>query len=246
MPMTYQPIKTRRTFEIIVDLLKEKIFSGEYQPGDRLPVERDLAEMVQVSRSAVREAYHALELFDIVEIRKGTDGGTFIKEPTHRSITQNISDLIRLRRVSLSDMVETRLVLEKDLAELALQRIKPQDFEKLEGCVTRAFALLKKGVPAHKENIQFHLYLAEVSRNALLLMVYSSVMDLFHLALQSIGADFEMSQIIAEEHREIINLLKKGERDPLLLFLDKHIRGSNDRLLEKSKKYPELDLETVS
>lgn len=238
MSNAFQPIKTKRTFEEIVELLKERIFSGEYQPGDRLPTERDLAQMVQVSRSAVREAYHALELFGIVEIRKGIDGGTFIKEPNHLSITQSINDLIRLQRISLDELMETRMVLEKDLAALAIRRTTPNDFKKLEACIAKSNEVLKQGLPAHKENIKFHLCLAEISRNKLLLMLYSSVMDLFNMVLKSAGADYEMSKVIAKEHQEIIRLLKKGDLKNLLVFLDGHIRGSNQRILEISKGRP--------
>ncbi len=238
MSISFQPIKKKRTFEEIVELLKGKIFSGEYQTGDKLPTERDFAQMIKVSRSAVREAYHALELFGIVEIRKGIEGGTFIKEPKHHSITQSINDLMRLRRITLDEMVETRLILEKDLATLTLQRIVQADYNKLENCIAESFEILKKGLPAHHQNIKFHLCLAEIAGNELLLMVYSSVMDLFTIMLQFAGADYEGSKIVAEEHLEIIELLKKGELSNLLNFVGNHIQGSNKRLLEISKGKP--------
>ena len=235
MTSAFKPIRTKRTFEEIVELLKEKIFSGEFQPGDQLPTERDLAQMVQVSRSAVREAYHALELFGIVEIRKGVDGGTYIREPNNHSITQSINDLIRLRRISLDEMMEARVVLEKDLAALAIRRLTPEGLKKLENCIADSFAVLEKGLPAHTENVKFHLCIAELSGNKLLKMVYSSVMDLFTMVLHSAGANYEMSKVIAEEHLEILNLLKDGELKQLLKFLDVHVRGSNERLLEVTK-----------
>ncbi|WP_300465045.1 FCD domain-containing protein [Desulfobacula sp.] len=231
MTAEYQSIKTKRTFEIVVSLLKEKIFSGEKQPGDRLPTERDMARMAEVSRSAVREAYHALEMLGIVEIRKGASGGTFIREPSHDPITQNISNLIRLRRISLSEITETRLLMEKNIAELALKKITPEDFLKLEQCVEDAMDHVKKGIRAREDNIRFHICLAEISRNKLLLTVYSSVMDLFNLLLKE-KASLEMSEIIAQEHKEIIRLLRNGETRPLLDCLDKHIRKASERLVD--------------
>ena len=238
MAALYQPIKMRRTFEVIIDLLKEKIYSGEYQPGDRLPSERELAPLIAVSRSAVREAYHALEILDVVEVRRGTEGGTFIKELTHRPFTQSISDLLRLRRISLADMTEARLLLEKDLAQLAIERITDEDLEVLHKWVDRAFKKIKSGVPAHEENVRFHLRLSEASGNPLLSMVYSSVMDLFLLTLQTLPAKLKASRIIAEEHLEIISLLQSHNLDKLLEFLDQHIQGSNKRLLKQSKENP--------
>jgi len=227
----YESMKRGRTFEVIADLLREKIFSGEYQPGERLPTEREMAEMIEVSRSAVREAYHALEMLDIVEIRKGTDGGTFIREPTRRTITQTINDLVRLKYINLKDMAEARLYLEKDLVELAVARVTADDLGQLRTFVERAGAKVEAGVAAHEENVEFHLCLSRIAGNPLLAMVYASVMDLFLLILKSIPAEFEASRTIAEEHSHIIALLKAKKLKALMDFVDKHIKGSNERLV---------------
>ena len=194
--------------------------------------------MIAVSRSAVREAYHALEILDVVEVRRGTEGGTFIKELTRRPFTQRISDLLRLRKVNLADMTEARLMLEKDLALLAIEKITDEDIESLHKWVERAFQKIKSSVPAHEENVRFHLRLAEASGNPLLSMVYSSVMDLFLLTLQTLPAKLKSSRIIAEEHLKIISLLQSHDLDQLLEFLDHHIKVSNRRLLKQSKENP--------
>ena len=110
-------VKVRRTFEVIVDLIKDRIFSGEYRPGDRLPAEREAAERLGVGRPAVREAYRALEMVGIVQIRKGKQGGAFIVERDRRTVTETLSDLIRLREVRISELTEARMVLETRVAE---------------------------------------------------------------------------------------------------------------------------------
>jgi GntR family transcriptional repressor for pyruvate dehydrogenase complex len=238
MPSDYQPIKMRRTFEVIIDLLKEKIFSGEYKPGDRLPSERELSQLIEVSRSAVREAYHALEILDIVEVRRGTEGGTFIKELSHRPFTQSLTDLLRLQKINLSHMSETRLLLEKDLASLAMKRITTAGLDELEKLTERAFEKINSGQAAHVENVRFHIRLSEASCNPLLTMVYSSVMDLFLLILQTLPANLESSRIIAQEHIQIISLLKSKDLDQLLFLLDRHVQGSFERLMRQSEGNP--------
>lgn len=244
-PEPYQSLKRKRTFEIIVDLLKKRIFSGEYTVGDRLPSEREFAEMIEVSRSAVREAYHALEILNIVEIRKGTEGGAFIREPSHRPITQSLSDLIRLRRINLQDMTEARLFLEKDLAQLALKRATKKDIEDLQLLVDQSFERIKAGESPHRENVQFHLRISEISRNQLLMKVYASVMELHLLVLEAVPAEFEASKIIAKEHIQIIQLLKDKEIEKLIAFVDKHIQGSTQRLMKRCKNRPEICIDAM-
>lgn len=241
----YKSLKRGRTFEVITDLLKEKIFLGEYKPGDRLPTERELAEMIEVSRIAVREAYHALEMVGIVEIRKGTDGGAFICEPDRRPITQTIVDLVRLGRINLQDMGDARLYLEKILMELAVAHVTEEDLARLQSIVDQAFEKIKGGRMAHDENVAFHLCIAEISRNPLLAMVYVSVMDLHLLVLKTLPAEFEASRTIAKEHAEIIRLLRGKKVEALLEFTDRHIRGSNRRLMKLCRQRPNFCIDAV-
>ncbi len=240
MPKTeYKPIKVKRTFEYIVDLLRGKIFSGELKIGDRLPSERELAEMVQVSRNTVRQAYHILNLLDIVDINKGATGGAIVKEPSHRSITQSLNDLIGIGAMTMNDIAESRIYLEKNIIELVHKRITDADIEILRNSAEKSLDLIKQGKPAHQENLKYHHHLAEIARNPVLKMVYSSVLDLLNMVIET-TADLNMSAIIAEEHLEFIDLLRENDLQLLLKFSEKHIRGSNERLLAISDGKPFL------
>ncbi|RYD02051.1 hypothetical protein N752_26735 [Desulforamulus aquiferis] len=76
--MKFKPIKAKKIYEEIVEQIKGMITSGELNAGDKLVPERELAERLQVGRSAVREAYRALEAIGLIEIRPGE--GTFVRE----------------------------------------------------------------------------------------------------------------------------------------------------------------------
>jgi DNA-binding FadR family transcriptional regulator len=227
----FEPLKTKRTFELIVDQLKEKIFSGEYSPGDRLPSERLLAESLKVSRNAIREAYRALELSGIVDIKKGSEGGAFIRKPTHKSISESLSDLLRLKDLSLSDLTEARLLLEKDIAYLAVQRLQTGDLDILKGLIDKSFAKLDIGVLATDENVNFHISLADISRNPILIMAFSSVMNLLRLFLKNLPSDLDTSRHVAEDHYRIIEELELRNFERLWEVLDLHIKIANERLM---------------
>jgi DNA-binding FadR family transcriptional regulator len=57
-----EAVSAQRLYRLIAERIAEKIRSGEFLVGTRLPAERDLADILQVSRSSVREALIALEL----------------------------------------------------------------------------------------------------------------------------------------------------------------------------------------
>ena len=65
----FEPIHNKNNYQYIVDQIKQLILDGELIVGDRLPSERDLSEMYQVSRASVREALKALETIGLLESR---------------------------------------------------------------------------------------------------------------------------------------------------------------------------------
>ena len=75
----FTPAKTQRASEAIYNQIYPKIISGELRPGDRLPPERELAEMFQRSRPVVREALRMLQQEGLIETAVGSSGGAVIR-----------------------------------------------------------------------------------------------------------------------------------------------------------------------
>ena len=74
----FTPAKTQRASEAIYNQIYPKIISGELRPGDRLPPERELAEMFQRSRPVVREALRMLQQEGLIETAVGSSGGAVL------------------------------------------------------------------------------------------------------------------------------------------------------------------------
>lgn len=233
-------VKVRRTFEVIVEMLKDRIFSGEYRPGDRLPAEREAAEMLGVGRQAVREAYRALELVGIVKIRKGKQGGAFIAGRDRQTVTETLSDLIRLRQVDMSHLTEARLILEKDVAELAIRRVGAEEIARLKACIEAAIEQSKRGITATVENLQFHMLLGEMSGNPILSMMLASTLDLLQMVIGAVAPGPEVSLLNAEEHYAILDALQSGDFERLRPVLEDHILRSNGELMRLAKRSPLL------
>ena len=227
-------VKTKRTFELIVDLLKERILSGEFSPGDRLPAERNLAGALGVGRPSVREAYRTLELMGIVEIRKGADGGAFIVAPSSQTTSETITDLMRMHHVDLATLAEARLFIEKGTAELAAQRATPADIQTLEGILQQAFERAARGETTADLGIDFHLKISAAGANPLLNMSLTSIMELMRRVLRTRKPSAETTKLELNEHRNLLDAIRAGDADQAGMLMDQHLRRSLERLQEQA------------
>jgi GntR family transcriptional regulator, transcriptional repressor for pyruvate dehydrogenase complex len=234
----FQPLNEKRNFEKIVDLLKEKVFSGEFGPGHRLPTERELAEALKVSRLSVREAYRALEMFGMLEIRRGNEGGAFIRAPSRHSIIQSVSDLFRFQGITLGEWNEARLLLELDIARLAIKRGDVRDYKHLEDLIGKAYEKIDRGIPAHEEHIDFHLAFAELAHNPILYTAYNSMMDLLLNNLISLKVTLEHSRKATLAHVAIVDALKTGKFDRLSRVIGEHVQEAGERLAPITEDSP--------
>src|SRR3970282_40915 len=92
----FKPDRAQRTFEEVVNQVRDQLAGGELVPGERLPPERELARQLNVSRSALREGLRTLEIAGIVELRKGRTGGAFITRGNQPVVSEALADLLRL------------------------------------------------------------------------------------------------------------------------------------------------------
>lgn len=94
----------------IVGKLKEIIGENQLKAGDRLPSERDLAEMLNAGRSSVREALRSLELLGLIETRRGE--GTFISDFRNHRLVELLSGFILESDKTKQDVKETKELVE--------------------------------------------------------------------------------------------------------------------------------------
>src|SRR5438445_349963 len=106
----------------VMKQVQEAIFGGLLEPGDRLPPERELAEQFGLSRMSVRLALHTLESSGLVEIRVGSSGGAFIREPNFDPLRETLASMLRSKKANILELAETRKIYESAIAGLGEER----------------------------------------------------------------------------------------------------------------------------
>ena len=168
-------MKQARLYQNIVNKIQEDIKNGVYQIGDKLPPERDLAQQLSVSRTSIREAIIALEIFGIVEVKLGS--GVYVLKTLENPITQpqnnvdqNIHPLLLpyLKDedcITPFEVLEARLHIEPYLAELAAKYRTEAQLEQIK----EAFLLnVNDNLDQSSDHIGdrlFHIRIAEASQN---------------------------------------------------------------------------------
>ncbi|MGV0812948.1 GntR family transcriptional regulator [Mycolicibacterium boenickei] len=125
--MALQPVNRRSVPEDVFEQIVAEVLSGEMQPGDPLPSERRLAEVLGVSRPAVREAIKRLTEAGLVEVRQG-DSTTVRDFRKHAGLDLLPRLLLRAGELDVSvvrSILETRLHNGPKVAELAARRAGP-------------------------------------------------------------------------------------------------------------------------
>ena len=150
----------------MLGLIVRAIASGEYGVGDRLPTERELAELCKVSRSSVREALSILSALNIVDRRVGD--GTYVRTRDETILTLALE--LAQSEGNLWETFELQRILEVGIAELAARKMTPEKLAPIEQAFEEMqWAAAKGDIEAYfSGDRRFHLAVARATGNALL------------------------------------------------------------------------------
>lgn len=173
--MAFKRIDQSRRFEQVSRQLRESIFGGKYQPGQRLPNERDLAETFDTSRIIVRQAIWDLKKSGLVEVKRGAHGGAFVQRMRHDAVTLVMRDVASLGKVRPAHIIEVRLLIEPAVAALAAERATEGDLLEMRQYLE---IVPKKQTDEYVHwQIGFHRMVAKASQNPLFAMQVNIFLD---------------------------------------------------------------------
>jgi GntR family transcriptional regulator, transcriptional repressor for pyruvate dehydrogenase complex len=218
----FNPIKNKRLFEIVGDQIRQAILTGNYNSGDRLASEKELCQSFQVGRPVIREALRTLENSGMLSIRPGAGGGIFIKKLNSDNLMNSLETIVQLDKVTIQQITEARFVIEKSVWALALERIQPEDIQRLEENIALARECLVNKIPEPR-SLGFHIILAEASRNPLLVMIIKALLDVLQKYLSQLGRSMKRKKKVIESHELILEHIKKGNLKEAMEILEADI-----------------------
>jgi len=204
-------IRKAKVYEKIAEQIQRLICDGFLKPGDKLPSERELAEIFQVSRGSLRDAVRALEVTGLVEPRQGE--GTVVRAPSADSLINPLTTVLLRQRVFLSELLEFRAMIEPALARRAAKHASPEDLEHLEEILRRQQEKADRGEFAIEEDTEFHNTIAHAAKNRVVLKVLDVFMELLRESREkSLQVEGRLQKSL-EGHRQIFHAIQR--HDPI-------------------------------
>jgi len=212
--MNFKPIKPKKVSSQIAEQIRSSILAGEFNPGDKLPPERELAEMFGVSRPSVREALNILASAGMVESFQG--GGTVVKSLVEIKAGSPLSELIKSEQERALDVIEVRKCMETWTAYYAAQRALPEDLRRLEKIVEEMGENLVLTKPSQDLDANFHVGVAQATHNIVWLHLMQSIYDSLKVFQRSVWRAVyitgEDHRILYEQHSAVLAALR--DKDP--------------------------------
>jgi DNA-binding FadR family transcriptional regulator len=227
-PTFLRPVTRRRAFEEILFQLEEAIAAGHLSAGDRLPPERELATRFQVSRTSVREAMRVLEALGIVSVRRGAENGATLLEEPGNALVQILRFHLALEHVSMASLVEFRVAIESWAAGVAAERRPPDELGRAEQLLEHMESENLDEPSFLERDLAFHVELSRACGNELAGLVLEGCRKaigrtMLQATLEA-GDWPAIREQLREQHREIYEAIRDGDRDEASARVADHIR----------------------
>lgn len=223
-----------RVYHSIFDELQQRIRKGDWLPGDRLPSITQLAKEMHVGAGSIREALRSLQSIGLVKIEHGS--GVYITgtRPSTElsSHFQNIGDGL------LQALVETRRILEPELALLAAERGTDEELDEIENLVKQMEEDSQHGSNFADLDVLFHRKIAHAAGNPILFQTIEGVSDLFLESRRAILLDSNALVRSLRYHALIADALKKRNGPQAQLLMQGHMNSMVEEVAaSESKKH---------
>jgi len=220
--MSFKTIKKKSTLEVIVQQVKDQIKKGILKPGEKLPSERKLADLLGVSRASVREAIQALAFSGYLEVIQGK--GTYILEIATK-YDEIVNFFSEFSNYSLDYLMEARIMLEGEFARLAALNASQEEIDIIE----KIFNEIAKSKDLNSfvvKDLEFHLTIAKATHNPFMNGLMKIIGEMLYKETRKIieiSKDTRVNTI--ETTRNLVQAIKQRNAEQAKELMSKHIRN---------------------
>ena len=224
--------KRTRLYEEVAEKIRRLIQDGTLATGDQLLPERQLAETLGVSRSAVREALTSLVSQGLLEITPGS--GAYVKEVNINDLIDPFATIVLKEIDGIFDLLEARLVMESGAARIAAKRADRADLYSMHELVCDMENDVKEGRNTDASDSEFHFSVIRATHNPVLQNLMTVLMGLmkeyYGPSRQKLVEQQENRQLWSQQHGRVYEAIKIGDAEAAAAAVTEHLNTSIQEL----------------
>ncbi|MEJ6821176.1 MAG: FadR/GntR family transcriptional regulator [Flavobacteriales bacterium] len=221
---SFSQILVESTVDKIIQQIRDQISLGVFKPGDKLPSERVLSEQFGVGRTQLRDALRKMEFYGILKTLP--QSGTVVAGLGIPALQGLITEMLNLEAVDFKSLVESRIILETNIAQLAAQNRTLEDLVAMEEALNDHRDKLDQGEDGVEEDFIFHLKIADACKNSVLksLMLIITPESVQYFRKHKVCADSNPLAVV-DEHLELLNHIRNQDSVQAGAALSKHLEN---------------------
>ncbi len=226
-----KPIERISVVEQVMERLKEYIVENQIEPGDKIPTEKEICEMLGTGRSTVREAYRMLQAQGILEAQRGK--GVYFKRLQEETKEAEVVEWFKSNGQRVADYIEVRSGIEIMAIKLSVHRFNPKDIQELKEIHERGMREVKAETAKRKKAIkmalydeEFHHKITRITKNDLLIKIEKIISEcLAEYRNQTFLLDENVNRA-NKSHEKIVNALVNKDMSEAILQMTLHLEDS--------------------
>jgi GntR family transcriptional regulator, transcriptional repressor for pyruvate dehydrogenase complex len=210
--MQFDPVREPlRMSEAIARQIEKQIHQGRLQADEMLPPENDLMKQFGVGRNTVREALRMLEASGLLKIKRGGQGGAIITHMSNEFVSDFLAKAFRLGGLSGRAFHDFRIAVEPSIAEMVAggEEVDGAILARMEDKIAEAKDLLEANEPTVCANMDFHVLLAEATKNMMFIVLLKTLRAGLTIVAPVTKERFRAETI--EYHDQILQAVKNRE-----------------------------------
>jgi GntR family transcriptional repressor for pyruvate dehydrogenase complex len=230
---TFSSLRRSSTAERIVENLITIIKHRNLKVGDKLPSERQLCEMIGVSRPILREALRALQVMNIIDIRQGA--GAYIKSLEPEDVVEHLDIVFHLDSSLYHDLYEARRVIEASIAAMAAEKIGDRELLLIEENIQQAVVEIDDEQAFFERDLELHEMILKAAGNRVIPVFMQSINKLALMTRQKTNAMPDTRRHTIQDHKAILTALKNHNGPESAAAMERHIRNVEQAFLNKTE-----------
>ncbi len=227
--MPVEPIKRISVVEQAISKIYDLILSQDLKENDKLPPERQLSEMLGISRNSLREAIRVLDMLGVLRVDQGS-GMVIDSSRVSDAVTKHLTFALLLNREKLHELFEARLVVETECAGLAAVRADQEERETLRRTYQELCASRTDRPKSIALEIELHNIIARAARNTVLEKILSSLKQILKESREATVPRTGVSTETIQVHERLIAAIEARDQASARAIMREHISAVAERI----------------